>query len=450
LPKNFRPCLNYHIGKCPAPCINAISKEDYKARIDKAIEFLSGNDKEALTLLTQKMTDASEKEQYEEALNYRNYIQVINKLQESRIATLRRIVDYDIFAISSNGNNAVVNHTVVRAGKVVLSDNIPVSDAGIDEKQTLTSYISLYGDYNTLCGDIITNLDLEDSNTLSSFLSVKCNRKITVSVGARGERRKLAEMSYVNACDFLVKSESSINKEYNRTLGAVTQLKEVLSLSRIPNRIECYDISNISGVDKVASMVVTQNGKADNSSYRRFKIKTVEGANDFACMKEVLSRRFAKLKEGDLRFGASPDLIVVDGGLGQLSYAMEAKKEAGVDIEIISLAEKEELVYTERNNEPIFLPRNSFALNLLTNTRDEAHRFAITYFRSLHEKNSLKTILSEISGIGDKKQLALFKSFKTADNIKKATQEEIAKVDGISKANAKAVYEFFKERTDEV
>ncbi|MEG2014188.1 MAG: excinuclease ABC subunit UvrC, partial [Clostridia bacterium] len=195
LPKNFRPCLNYHIGKCPAPCINAISKEDYKARIDKAIEFLSGNDKEALTLLTQKMTDASEKEQYEEALNYRNYIQVINKLQESRIATLRRIVDYDIFAISSNGNNAVVNHTVVRAGKVVLSDNIPVSDAGIDEKQTLTSYISLYGDYNTLCGDIITNLDLEDSNTLSSFLSVKCNRKITVSVGARGERRKLAEMS---------------------------------------------------------------------------------------------------------------------------------------------------------------------------------------------------------------------------------------------------------------
>ena len=248
-------------------------------------------------------------------------------------------------------------------------------------------------------------------------------------------------MSYRNAVEYLTKSQSAIDRKYDSTVGAVTQLKELLGLTVLPKRIECYDISNISGVDKVASMVVFTNGSKDAASYRRFRIKTVEGANDFASMKETLSRRFARLN--DEKFGARPDLIVVDGGLGQLEYARQAMSEAGVDIQMVSLAKREELVYTLRDNQPVFLPRNSFALNLLINIRDEAHRFAITYFRQLHGKNALKSVLDEIEGVGEKRRLALQKRFKTLDALTEATVEQLQETEGITHPVAVSIRQYF-------
>ena len=250
-------------------------------------------------------------------------------------------------------------------------------------------------------------------------------------------------MSYRNAVEYLTKNQTDIDRKYNTTVGAVHQLKQLLGLKQLPKRIECYDISNISGVDKVASMVVFVNGQKAASQYRRFQIKTVEGANDFASMKETLLRRFAHVKQGDVRFGAKPDLIVVDGGLGQLDYARQAMEESGVYVPLVSLAKREEWVYTLRDNQPVVLPRNSYALNLLINLRDEAHRFAITYFRKLHGKNSLKTILGEIDGIGPKRQMALYRHFKNLDAIKDATVEDIKSVKGMTAASAQKVYDYF-------
>ena len=252
-------------------------------------------------------------------------------------------------------------------------------------------------------------------------------------------------MSYRNAVEYLTKSQTAIDKKFNTTQGAVLQLKELLHLSVMPKRVECYDISNVQGVDKVASMVVFTNGQKDSSQYRRFRLKTVEGANDFASMKEVLIRRFERMKADDGVFGKTPDLIVVDGGLGQLDYARQAMEECGVNVQLVSLAKREELVYTLANREPIFLPRNSYALNLLINIRDESHRFAITYFRNLHNRNSIKSVLQDVEGIGEKRRIELHRHFKSMDNLRAATADEIAAVKGMTRPTAERLYAFLHD-----
>ena len=224
------------------------------------------------------------------------------------------------------------------------------------------------------------------------------------------------------------------------------QLKELLGLKRLPIRVECYDISNVQGVDKVASMVVFTNGQKDASQYRRFRIKTVEGANDFASMKEVLVRRFQRMKENDGVFGKTPDLIVVDGGLGQLDYARQAMEQCGVNVQLVSLAKREELVYTLQNHTPICLPRNSYALNLLINVRDEAHRFAITYFRKLHNKNSVRSVLQDVEGIGEKRRTELHRKFKTMQNLRAATVQQLAEVKGMTRPAAEKLYCFLHDQ----
>ncbi len=445
LPKNFRPCLDYHIGTCCAPCIGKVSKEQYRQIVDRAMSFLSGNDSEVKEILTQKMMDASERMQYEQALTYRNYLNVIDKLNERRIVVLNKLVDYDIFAIAGDGSNSVINHTMLRGGKVVFSDNFAVNDAGIDQAQTMSSFLLEYCPQSNIGKEIYLNVELEDANEVMQVLSQTTGKNITIYCPKRQEKKQLVDMSYRNAVEYLTKNSTEIEKRYNSTVGAVSQLQQLLGLKVLPTRMECYDISNISGVDKVASMVVFTNGSKDGAQYRRFRIKTVEGANDFASMKETLLRRFRHMKDNDKRFGAPPDLIVVDGGLGQLDYARQAMEESGVSVELISLAKQEELVYTLRNNMPIALPRNSFALNLLINIRDEAHRFAITYFRKLHGKNALKSVLNEIEGIGEKRQQALYKAFRTLDAITNATIQQLAEVKGMNSTVAKQVYEYFHD-----
>lgn len=442
LPKNFRPCLNYHIGKCCAPCVGKISKQDYRKIVDGAVRFLEGDDDTVKQVLREKMMQASDKMQYEQALTYKRYLQLIEKLNSQQIVVLPKFVNYDMFAVASNGKNCVVNHTMIRGGKVVFSNNIAVSDAGLDEAQTLSSFLAEYCDMVKLSKEWYTNLPLPDAEELQQLVERKTSQRVKILCPKRQEKRKLVDMSYRNAVEYLTKSQTAIDKKFNTTQGAVLQLKQLLNLKQMPTRVECYDISNVQGVDKVASMVVFTNGQKDASQYRRFKIKTVEGANDFASMKEVLVRRFERMKADDGVFGKTPDLIVVDGGLGQLQYARQAMEECGVEVQIVSLAKREELVYTLQSDRPVYLPRNSYALNLLINVRDESHRFAITYFRKLHNKNSIKSVLQDVDGIGEKRRVELHRKFRSMDNLKNATVEEIASVKGMTRPVAEKLYEF--------
>ena len=442
LPKNFRPCLNYHIGKCCAPCVGKISKQDYRKIVDGAVRFLEGDDDTVKQVLREKMMQASDKMQYEQALTYKRYLQLIEKLNSQQIVVLPKFVNYDMFAVASNGKNCVVNHTMIRGGKVVFSNNIAVSDAGLDEAQTLSSFLAEYCDMVQLSKEWYTNLPLPDAEELQQLVERKTSQRVKILCPKRQEKKKLVDMSYRNAVEYLTKSQTAIDKKFNTTQGAVLQLKQLLSLKQMPTRVECYDISNVQGVDKVASMVVFTNGQKDASQYRRFKIKTVEGANDFASMKEVLVRRFERMKADDGVFGKTPDLIVVDGGLGQLQYARQAMEECGVEVQIVSLAKREELVYTLQSDRPVYLPRNSYALNLLINVRDESHRFAITYFRKLHNKNSIKSVLQDVDGIGEKRRVELHRKFRSMDNLKNATVEEIASVKGMTRPVAEKLYEF--------
>ena len=442
LPKNFRPCLNYHIGKCCAPCVGKISKQDYRKIVDGAVRFLEGDDDTVKQVLREKMMQASDKMQYEQALTYKRYLQLIEKLNSQQIVVLPKFVNYDMFAVASNGKNCVVNHTMIRGGKVVFSNNIAVSDAGLDEAQTLSSFLAEYCDMVQLSKEWYTNLPLPDAEELQQLVERKTSQRVKILCPKRQEKKKLVDMSYRNAVEYLTKSQTAIDKKFNTTQGAVLQLKQLLDLKQMPTRVECYDISNVQGVDKVASMVVFTNGQKDASQYRRFKIKTVEGANDFASMKEVLVRRFERMKADDGVFGKTPDLIVVDGGLGQLQYARQAMEECGVEVQIVSLAKREELVYTLQSDRPVYLPRNSYALNLLINVRDESHRFAITYFRKLHNKNSIKSVLQDVDGIGEKRRVELHRKFRSMDNLKNATVEEIASVKGMTRPVAEKLYEF--------
>ncbi len=445
LPKNFRPCLNYHIGRCCAPCIGKVTKEEYRAIVDRAVAFLNGDDGEVRQILEQKMLAASDKMQYEQALTYKKYLQLIDKISQQRIAVLNKFVDYDMFAVASNGKNCVVNHMMIRGGKIVFSENNAVSDAGIDEAQTLSSFLAEYCQLVKLCGELYTNVELPDAEQLQRLISDKTGVSTKIYCPKLQDKKRLVDMSYRNAVEYLTKSQTAIDKKYNTTHGAVLQLKELLHLKKLPTRVECYDISNVQGVDKVASMVVFTNGQKDSSQYRRFKIRTVEGANDFASMREVLLRRFERMKEDDGVFGKTPDLIVVDGGLGQLDYARQAMEEAGVEVQLVSLAKQQELVYTLGTNQPTFLPRNSYALNLLINIRDESHRFAITYFRKLHNKTSIKSVLQDVPGIGEKRRIELHRKFRSMDALRNATVEEIAETPTMTRPVAEALYKYLHE-----
>lgn len=446
-PKSHRACLNYHLNRCLAPCIKNIGEQQYREIVDNCIDFLNGQDKLIRQLITDKMNRASMTLNYESAIICKSQLAHLDRLNEKRIVELTDLVNYDIFALSHNGNQAVVNVMLIRNGKVVVSDNFVVTDASIDEKQALSSFISLYyANTSTTSSEILVNMELDDIEALTTYLSEIIKRKISIKVPKKAIKKQLIDMAAKNAGDYLVKHAENIDKQFSRTIGAIEQLKRDLSLTVMPSRIECYDISNISGVDKVASMVVFTNGEADYNAYRRFKINTVEGANDFACMKEVLARRFNHIVNNDTAFGQAPDLIVVDGGLGQLDYAGQALSESGLEIPIISLAKKFELVYTTLNNVPVRLALNSYGLKLLINIRDEAHRFAISYFRNLHTKTMLKSELMQISGVGAVKQKALLKYFKNIKAIINATQEQLMQVEGINEAIANSIIEYFKRK----
>lgn len=442
LPKNFRPCLNYHIGRCGAPCAGYITKEEYAGIVKKLVEFLGGDDKYVVDMLKKKMADASEKTEYEKALLAKNQLDLVLRLRETKVVNLTRIVDYDVFNLCSDGKTTVATYIGIRKGKILVCENYPVIDVSITEAQAMSAFLTQYYSANRAeCGKVLVGVMPENKEALEEFLSAAAGKKVSIVCPQKGDGRQLTDMALKNASDYLEKNRLHEDRKYASTVGAAYQLQELLGLKKFPRRMECYDISNVQGVDKVASMVVFVNGEKQNKLYRRFKIKTVEGANDFASMAEVIKRRLDKI--GDEQFGEKPDLIVIDGGLGQLGYAGRVLAESGQDIEMISLAKREEEVFTTESKRSVMLPRRSHALNLLINIRDEAHRFAITYFRRLHTINALKSELEKIDGIGEKRQKQLMKAFRNIENIENADVGQLIEVGGLNKKTAQNVYDYF-------
>lgn len=441
-----RECLNFHIGRCCAPCTGRVTKEEYREIINKVISFLNGNDELVRDTIQKKMMYFAEREEFEKAKTYRDTLSALEKILRKQSIPFKQEVDIDVFTFVTNGMESAVNCFAVRGGKYLGGTNYRCADN--EYNNGLTSFIMQYYQSNPLiCTEILVDEELEFGAELSDYLSKKAGRKIAIIKPNGGIRKQLVELGKANGEEFLSAQIEKQEKYEDLTYGATVQLKEALNLPNVPERIECYDISHVSGTNKVASMVVFEKGEKASKMYRHFKIKTVEGNNDFACMYETLSRRFEELKkQEEASFSAKPDLIIIDGGKGQLSYAMQAMHDAGVEVNMISLAKREEEIYLPDREESVILPRNSLAIKLIIRIRDEAHRFAITFHRALRAKEMTESTLTQIEGIGKTKAKYLIMKFKKVENIEKATIEELKETQSIGEADAVNIKKFFENK----
>lgn len=440
-----RECLNYHIQKCCAPCAHRISKEEYAERVKQALNFLDGNYSAASEILKSKMLAAAENEAFELALDYKNKLSMLSKLEAKRITTINKAIDADVIAYATNGLYSAVSMLITRKGIMQGGASFALDDAHTSDADALTSFITQYYSVHEPPAEIIAQ-EYCEKEFLEAFFKDKLKKNVTVTLAKQGVKARLLDMAGENVRDYLLKSVERIKHKDDMTLNACERLQKLLSLSRYPRRMECYDISNVSGVDKVASMVVFIDGEADKTSYRRFRIKTVEGADDFASLKEVLLRRLKKLgTEEEERF-PKPDLVIIDGGKGQLSAVKQIFDELGVDgIDLVSIAKQEEEIFTLSSAESVKLPKSDYSLRVVQRIRDEAHRFAVTYFRNLHSKNSLASVLDGIEGVGKRKRVALMEKFSNIERIMNATEEELAKTEGIGPALAKKIKAYLSE-----
>lgn len=439
-----RECLNYSLGLCLAPCTGKTSKEEYSEEIKKVIQFLNGNDDEIEKILKEKMEIASNLQNFERAIELRESLKMVTKLKQRVVANLPKDVNKDVFAYYTDGISGVINVMVVRGGKILGIVNFEQSDAELEEADTLFNFISQYYGNMLVPNEIIVSHPI-DEELLKNFLE----KIVKVISNPHGANLTLLKMAKENAEEYLEKKMEKEKIAYNSSIGAMKMLQEKLSLKNLPKRIECYDISHISGTNKVASMVVFANGIAEKKEYRKFKIKTVEGNDDFASLKETLSRRLQRYKDQNGEsFKEKPDLLVIDGGKGQLSSCYEILKSFNLEkeIDIISLAKKLEEVYTVHNNLPVILKYGSAELKLLQRVRDEAHRFAITFHRQMRTNAQIHLELEEIKGLGKVKINALLKAFGSTENIKNASIEELCLVKGIHEALAHDIKKFFDNK----
>lgn len=444
--KPKKPCLAYHLGHCLAPCAHLCSEEEYGERVKKAVAFLDGDYEEAEEILKEKMMSFAENEEFELAIDYKEKLSMLSKLKFKRITALNRNIDADVIALKTNYLYSAVNILITRSGIMQGGSNFALEDASLSDADALTAFIVQYYSAHEIPEEIIT-AEYCEKELLENFFWEHFGKKVEVVFAKAGVKRKLLEMAEKNAEDYLTKSIDKIRHKDDMTKNACARLKEILGLSRYPKRMECYDISNISGVDKVGSMVVFSDGEPDRTSYRRFRIKTVEGADDFASLQEVLRRRLSKLGTPEEDRFSRPDLIIIDGGKGQLSSVKEIFEEMHVEgIDLISLAKREEEVFTLSSPQSILIDKRDYALKMLQRIRDEAHRFAITYFRSIHSKRSLASVLAEIEGVGKKKQIALMEKFGTIDKIMHASEKELAETPGIGPELAGRIRLYFEEK----
>lgn len=435
-----RPCLHGEIGNCLAPCAFPEREEEYMKNIQKIINFLNGDNKDIKIRLENKMKDLASQMRFEEALEVKNLLSSLEILDAQIITTLSSSSNIDVFTLSSSDELSAVNVMKIRGGKNIGQFNYPDEEVVGEKSEILQSFISsYYVEAQDLPREILLDESMKDSGTLiENFLFGKFGKKVSVLFPEKGTKRKLVENSMRNAENFVFASRDKFERHKKLTTDALKELSDILNVENI-NRIEGYDISNISGTNNVASMVVFENGEPAKKEYRKFKIKTVEGANDFACLQETLKRRLQSLKEGQKNLDTKPDLILIDGGLGQLHSVQEIINQFGMSIPVVSLAKQDEEIFTTSSSVPIRLERNNYALRLLQRVRDESHRFAVLYHRNLRGQ-SLTSFLQEIPGVGKTTSEKIWKHFKTKENIFNAGIDAFCEIDGISESKAIEIY----------
>lgn len=436
--KQKRECLNYSLGLCLAPCTRKVTKEEYHKVVDDCIGFLKGKDSKVEQILTEKMQKASNMEQFENAILYRDRLQMITKLKSRIIVQLNSTDEFDVISFVTNGKNSAIAISVIRGGKMVGCETHTIFDSNLTESEAITSFaVQYYSMSGFVPPQILTPTTFKESELLKEYLENLCNHTVEVLQRHNGIKAKLLKNNWKNAFEHLEKQVDKDKYLYDFTFGACQQLQSILSLNKFPHKIEGYDISNISGKNKVGSMVVFIDGQPNKKLYRKFIIKTVDGADDFASMSEVFKRRLKDYKEkNDESFNTLPDLIVVDGGKGQLSSVIKILDEFDYDIDIVALAKQEEEVFKRNESDPHILNRSSFALRLLQRVRDESHRFAITFHRNKRQK--IISTLQNIDRIGPKTARILMMHFKGLDNIANASIEELEKI--VRKDQALAIY----------
>lgn len=450
-----RPCLNYHIGRCLAPCAGLVSREKYGEMIEEVIMFLEGRIDRLLPELTRKMQEAAAKLEFEKAARFRNQIHGLQTLAEKQKIVAQHTEDQDYLGYAREGDLACVQVFFVRSGKLIGRDHFLLDCASHEEAgEILRSFLQQYYEEATYVPrEVFIPLELPEAGVLEEWLGSLRGGRVYLRIPQRGPKKQLLDMVMKNAQVLLEETAARSSFKQKALERALQELQEVADLSEPPERIEAFDISNLQGTNIVASMVVWENGAFKPSDYRRFRIRTVQGApDDYASMREAVSRRFKRgLQEqqeraAEQKFAVFPDLVLIDGGKGQLGVALEVRDELGLILPFISLAEKREEIYVEGSSQPVVLPMDSPGLLLLRKIRDEAHRFALTYQRNLRGKSVRGSILDEIPGIGPKRKKDLIKHFGTVKKIREASIEELQQVPGISAKLAAEIYQHLHER----
>lgn len=454
-----RPCLNYHIRQCDAPCQGYIGKEEYAEHIRQVLEFLNGHYDNLLKRLEKQMMEAAEKMEYEKAAEYRDLLSSVKKVAQKQKITSSSMEDRDIIAMAMNDTDAVVQVFFVREGKLIGRDHFGIRiGAEKDNSQILTSFVKqFYAGTPFLPKELWIQREIEDMEVIEQWLSARKGQKVRIVVPKKGQKERLVELAQKNASMVLRQDLERNQRDEMRTIGAMNEVASWLGLTGV-RRMEAFDISNISGYESVGSMVVYEDGRPKRSDYRKFRIRTVTGPNDYASMREVLMRRFthgleemSQLKEQgeEQKFGSFtrfPDILMMDGGRGQVNIAQEVLAELGLSIPVCGMVKDDShrtrgLYY---RNVEIPIDRHSEGFRLITRIQDEAHRFAIEYHRSLRSKSQVHSVLDDIPGIGDTRRKALMKHFRSIEAVQAASEEELSQVPGMNRAAAESVYRFFR------
>lgn len=462
LPKDIgknRPCLNYHINKCYAPCQNNINEQEYRKLITEILEFLNGKYDKVINVLKEKMEKAAEELDFEKAAEYRDHLASVESIACKQKIINASMEDQDVIAFAKAHDEALVQVYFVRNGKLIGREHFHID--GVEElqrREVMTEFVKqFYSGTPFIPKEVILQEDIDEANIINTWLSSKKGQKVYIKVPQKGEKHKLVELAAQNAILTFEQFGEKMRKEDMRTKGAVREIADILGMDNEVSRLEAYDISNIHGFESVGSMVVFEDGKPKRSDYRKFRIKSVKGPDDYRSMEEVLTRRFNHalkeqkeilLKKQDIssgKFTKLPDLILMDGGKGQVNIALKVLNEIGLSIPVCGMVKDDKhrtrgIFY---NNIEYNIDKNTEGFKLITRIQDEAHRFAIEYHRKLRTKNAIQSILDDIEGIGPKRRINLIKYFGSVEKIKDASADELEKVDGINKKVAQTIYDFF-------